>query len=178
MNIKNALDIDGWMSVDELNWLASHAEKCQVIVEFGCFLGRSTRALGDNCPGIIYAVDPWDGKYYNIDGSVAGWINTNVFDYFRANLADLIKKNKVIPVKQFSQLFRGPVNADLVFIDGDHRYEEVKKDIYNALTMLTSGGIIAGHDYNHEGWPGVKPAVDELLGTVNICDSIWWVEIK
>ena len=65
----------------------------------------------------------------------------------------------------------------MVFIDGDHRYEEVKLDIIHALGLIRSGGIISGHDYSHKTWPGVKRAVDEVLGTVHHCDSIWWTKI-
>lgn len=173
----NPKDIPGWMNDNELEWLTEHAKECQTITEFGCYLGRSTRALADNCPGVVYAVDPWDGVYYNDDGSRATWLNTEVFDIFSHNLADHIASGKVFPVKEFSWAFRPHIRMDLVFIDADHRYEEVKNDIVHALGMVKSGGIISGHDYSHSTWPGVKQAVDELLGTVKHCDSIWWTRI-
>jgi hypothetical protein len=175
--IDKALGIPGWMSEPELTWLAQQAKDKQFIVEFGCYLGRSTRALADNTDGVIYAVDPWDGTYYNDDGSIADWINTNVLDVFVGNLKEYIDSGKVVPVKEFSWAFRPIFKADMVFIDGDHRYHEVKNDIVHALAIVKSGGIISGHDYSHYTWPGVKQAVDELLGTVKHCDSIWWTKI-
>ena len=53
-------------------------------------------------------------------------------------------------------------SIDFVFIDADHIYEHVKKDILAWLPKVKPGGIIAGHDYNppHE----VKRAVDEIFG--------------
>lgn len=36
---------------------------------------------------------------------------------------------------------------DLVFIDGCHHYEYVKKDTQNAIKYLKSGGMIIWHDY-------------------------------
>lgn len=35
---------------------------------------------------------------------------------------------------------------DLIFIDGDHSYEQSLKDVKNALNALTSGGMIVCHD--------------------------------
>lgn len=175
--IANAVNIPGWMTNAELNWLAEKAKSAKFITEFGCYLGRSTRALADNTEGTIFAVDPWDGVYYNNDGTKADWINTAVFDVFCANLSDHIKSGRVVPVQNYSWAFRPPIRMDLIFIDGDHRYDEVKLDIIHALGMVKSGGIISGHDYIHTTWPGVKKAVDEILGTVKHCDSIWWTTI-
>jgi hypothetical protein len=35
---------------------------------------------------------------------------------------------------------------DLVFIDGDHSYQQVKKDFINAVEFLRPGGVIVLHD--------------------------------
>jgi len=40
---------------------------------------------------------------------------------------------------------------DAVFIDGNHSYEYVKKDLENYLPKVKDGGIIALHDVNFEG---------------------------
>lgn len=50
---------------------------------------------------------------------------------------------------------------DLVFIDGDHTYTQVKADIQSWLPHIKPGGILCGHDYGFEVWPGVKQAFDE-----------------
>lgn len=52
---------------------------------------------------------------------------------------------------------------DVIFIDGDHSYEGVKRDYINSLPLLNSGGYIIFHDISSKGCPGV----------VNI-----WKEIK
>lgn len=41
-------------------------------------------------------------------------------------------------------------HPDVVFIDGDHHYEAVKRDFQNALDVLAPGGTVAIHDV----WPG------------------------
>jgi beta-1,4-mannosyl-glycoprotein beta-1,4-N-acetylglucosaminyltransferase len=60
---------------------------------------------------------------------------------------------------------------DMIFIDGDHTYEGCKSDILNTVDLLEPDGILCGHDYIT--WPGVKQAVDELVGKVSLSNSIW-----
>jgi predicted O-methyltransferase YrrM len=76
----------------------------------------------------------------------------------------------------FSYQFSLPYKIDMVFIDGDHRYETVVKDIKKAFELLKPGGLICGHDYDHPNWPGVKQAVDEYVGNVEIEGTIWFKE--
>lgn len=173
VNIEKALAIGGWMSERELIWLATQAKQRKLIVEFGSLHGRSTRALADNTSGKIWAVDPWAGDYYSEDGTDIK-INTYVMPYFCWNLMDHINSGRVIPVRKFSYSFSLPHKVDMVFIDGDHRYETVVKDIHKAHELLNDGGLICGHDYNHPLWLGVKKAVDELVGQVEVEETIWF----
>jgi hypothetical protein len=48
----------------------------------------------------------------------------------------------------------------MVFIDGAHDYESVKRDILTWSARLRPGGLLCGHDRNQ---PGVRRAIDELL---------------
>ncbi len=50
-------------------------------------------------------------------------------------------------------------SLDFVYIDGDHLYEMVKKDILSWLPKLKKGKLMIGHDYD---LPAVKRAVDEF----------------
>lgn len=63
-----------------------------------------------------------------------------------------------------------PQCASLIFIDGDHTYDQVIADFENYLDLLAPGGILAFHDYccaDHHGQPeqepGVRRAVDEKV---------------
>jgi len=55
---------------------------------------------------------------------------------------------------------------DFVFIDADHTYESVKKDILAWYPKVKKGGIIAGHNYFVEGkgYEGLRKAVIEIFG--------------
>jgi len=50
--------------------------------------------------------------------------------------------------------------AGLVFVDGSHAYEYVRKDSETALRLVARAGIVLWHDYGR--WEGVSRALDEL----------------
>lgn len=52
--------------------------------------------------------------------------------------------------------------VSLVFIDADHSFEGVKRDILAWWPKVRAGGIIAGHDFSHE-YAGVMQAVGEAF---------------
>lgn len=153
-------EIPGWMNLEELAWLTEQAAKHERIVEIGSYLGRSTRALGENTPGVVFAVDDWKGP------REVNWSSSdNLFERFCANLRDLIEVGKVRPCcvsheewqVQMAGMLPGP---DMVFIDGDHAYESVLRDVKWAISNAEAGALICGHDYD---WQNVKKAVDELV---------------
>jgi SAM-dependent methyltransferase len=49
---------------------------------------------------------------------------------------------------EFFKMNAGSQKFDLVFIDGLHESEQVKKDIQNALDVLNPGGFVVMHDCN------------------------------
>lgn len=67
---------------------------------------------------------------------------------------------------------------DFVFIDADHEYESVKADIEAWAPKVRRGGLISGHDYGDDDWPGVEQAVKERFGDrVQAAeDNVWMVE--
>jgi len=68
---------------------------------------------------------------------------------------------------------------DFVYIDGDHSYEAVKKDIELYYPKVTEGGVIGGHDFCGSN-PGVCRAVIEYADKNNLnfqsWDKDWWIQ--
>jgi len=83
---------------------------------------------------------------------------------------------------------------DWFWIDADHRYENVKRDIELWYPKVKVGGILAGHDYEGHTYDeryvnidckavkgmtavhhGVVKAVTERFGEPNHFDNYWWV---
>jgi predicted O-methyltransferase YrrM len=182
MNIECAKAIStGFMSDPELIWLAEQAAAHQCIAEVGSWTGRSTRAMADNTKGVIWAIDTWEGSTNGdlqdiIAAKGAAW----PFEEFRRNMEDcpnvyVQRARSLVAAKSFK-----PGTFDLVFIDASHDYNSVANDIRAWQGLLRSGGMLAGHDYCPERWPGVKRAVDELCPDRRTMEpnngdrSIWW----
>ena len=160
---------DGWMSLGELSWLYQNAREMQNIAEIGSWKGRSTTVLCLGCPGDVYAIDEWLPTYHMF----AGFHETaaNVYGQFIANMShfpNLIVKRKqsVRAAKDYPDKF-----FDMVFIDADHEYLSVKEDIKAWISKAKR--LFCGHDYNVIDWPGVVLAVDELVGDVEVNETIW-----
>lgn len=68
-------------------------------------------------------------------------------------------------------------SLDFVFIDADHSYHAVLKDIQAWRGKVREGGWLGGHDYNRK-FQGVINAVDFTFGKRNVVTlpgSIWSV---
>jgi hypothetical protein len=63
---------------------------------------------------------------------------------------------------------------DIIFIDGNHKYEFVKKDVISSLEALNDGGTIVMHDCN--------PTKQEMQGDIPIIPkwtgSVWKVFVE
>lgn len=174
VDISRSLSIDGWMSEAELTWLATQARSHKNIVEFGSFMGRSARAMADNLMpgGKLWCVDPWS-PHYVINNTDWQKISCEVYPYFHANVKDHIEAGTIIPVRELSHRFKLPIKVDMVFVDGDHMKESVIRDIQKGYDLLSTGGLLCGHDYGLPGWPDVKEVVDQLIQNFEVVDTIW-----
>jgi predicted O-methyltransferase YrrM len=185
--IREADAIDGWMSIKELVWLAETASQSNVIVELGSWKGRSTKALAMATPGIVYAVDHWRGSSNERSGphkEASDLGSSAFFEVFKQNLIQEIVLGKLVPVMEDSTVavqkimsVLGARTIDLLFIDAEHTYQSVKRDIQNYLPLVSVGGIISGHDYS-TAFPDIMKVVDELFGKdCKKHDSIWYHEV-
>jgi len=155
IDISKALTIPGWMTPRELAWLAMQATQHERIVEIGSYQGRSTRALADNTPGTVYAVDLWAlGPWVNeIDWMAAKFAECGpefVYEAFQQNLSPHIETGKVVPIRSTSSDAAVDLHDqffDMIFIDGAHDYDSVVRDIILWSPMAT--GLLCGHDYDH-----------------------------
>jgi predicted O-methyltransferase YrrM len=158
--------IPGWMTIDELTWLAEQAASRMTIVEVGSYQGRSTKALAMMTDGVVYSVDSLVGEYDLAE--TGGALDA----LFREHLVDEIDAGKVrvwrMPSHEAAAGFRE--HADMVFIDGDHRAGPVLEDIAAWRPKLAPGGLLCGHDRMH---PGVGAALARLNITGRGPGSIW-----
>lgn len=149
----NMPDIKTHLTLEEKYLLHTSISHNSICVEIGSYLGASSCyiAASKNCQK-LYCIDTWANE-----GMSEGLRDT--FDEFIINTKQF--QNKIITLrgksydigKNFSQ------NIDFLFIDGDHSYDGVKKDIEIWLPKLRSNGILMMHDC---GWAtGVQKVIIE-----------------
>jgi len=139
--------------------------KDKVCLEIGSYHGRSTLAMAEVAKK-VYAVDTFKGT----KGSEIQALEFTTLNAFEGNIKGW--PNIVYHVGKSEDVLPGlKVNCDLVFIDGAHDYESVKRDILLSWPKLKRGGLMVFHDYHSPvsvgkvgmAHPGVRKAVDELL---------------
>jgi hypothetical protein len=165
-------DIDGWMSVMELNWLRDMAEKSENVVEVGSWKGRSTHAILSGCKGKVIAVDTWEGSEDERHGKQKEALNGNLYQIFMENVGSFqnLEPWKMLEIDAADKI--PDKSVDMVFLDADHRYEKVKKQIQRWLPKAKK--ILCGHDFDsHE----TQEAVTEIFGDVDTVESLWIVHL-
>lgn len=162
--------IPGYMLFNELQWLFNTAKEMDSIAEVGSWKGRSTHALACGCRlGHVTAIDHFKGSG---EGDwTHGADEDAVFQEFSKNTANLTNLSVVRSTSQEAADQFEDESFDMVFIDAGHTYEEAKADIRAWRSKAKI--MLCGHDYC-DAWPGVKQAVDEEIGAVNVEGSIWY----
>lgn len=150
------------------------------VIEVGSWIGATALALADSVPEEVevHCVDTWEGSVNDITGPMVRGIG-------RERLLRLFCKNvnfrlfcSVFPHVGTSEFWASvwPWQADLIFLDADHKYESVLQDIRVWTPHVRLGGILCGHDLG-EGFPGVEQAVSETGPFERAGESIWFRQL-
>jgi predicted O-methyltransferase YrrM len=126
------------------------------ILEIGNHHGLSLSYIFNLCRSrrnTIYCVDA--KEYKELKDNLDRWKNTGTAVVITARSQDV-----VFPPNFF----------DLVFLDGSHKYEDVKNDILHFTPCLKPNGTMAGHNYE---MLRVQRAVADLIGNVEVDAGIW-----
>jgi virginiamycin A acetyltransferase len=148
------------------------------ILEIGIFRGEFFDYIVNNCNvGSLDGVDLFEGDCTS--GDVNGnYVTSCNLDKSYNDLNDKYKEmNNIKLFKSDSSKYFYDVpdkHYDIIYIDGDHSYDGVKKDLRNAFNKVKDGGYIMGHDYDinaekglHLYNFGVMRAVDEFCKEYN-----------
>jgi hypothetical protein len=167
-DLANVMSIEGALTAAEARLLYNAAECIRdgCIVEIGSWRGRSTAALaygaraGYGVP--VYAVDPHErfhdvlgGEYFGSDDRAAFMQNI-----LRFGLSDIVRL-----VNLSSECIASwPDVVGLLWVDGDHRYIGVKRDLNIWLPYLRPDATIVFHDSTN---PRIGPfhAIAELIAS-------------
>lgn len=175
-----------------MNWRKQYANFIRkfphkVGAEVGVYKGENSVSLLSNLPDIklLYCIDFW-GAYENYDikdtPAKKNGIEDfdDVYDVFLHSIDDFMDRVEVVVGDSVSAANYIPDGVlDFVFIDANHSYEYVKRDILSWYPKVKGGGIVSGHDYVNDPSViryGVKLAVDELFPNKRLLGNIWWVK--
>jgi len=137
--------------------------------EIGVLNGATATKILESCPNVVHImIDPW--SIVNIDESYKNsgaeevkqeqaWFEEN----YRVALEDTEPykdRRRIMRKKSVEAAFEiKDESLDYAFIDGDHSYEGVKRDITLWWPKVKKGGWIGGHDWKSERHPDVTYAV-------------------
>jgi len=153
--MKNLDIIPKQISLEERIVLLTLAESvvrsdCKFL-EVGSWCGDSTIVLGKVAKqkgGHLFCVDWWKGNVGTDLNEIAS--RTDVFSYFWDRVCREGLEDVVIPIRGKSDVVSEILKEnefDIVFIDADHRYECILKDIQKYGPLVRGdGGILCGHD--------------------------------
>ncbi|MCB1072935.1 MAG: class I SAM-dependent methyltransferase [Chlamydiales bacterium] len=145
-----------------------HQIEVKSIVEIGVFRGKNAAVLRQEFPDAhLYLIDPWTPSTPYLESGSAVSEKQMTYDQAFDRVKALFEEDpKVTLIKKIAANATSevPNNLDLVFIDANHEYHQVKEDILTWKEKVRPGGIISGHNYGRNRLPGVKKAVDEIFG--------------
>lgn len=147
-------------------------------IEIGSYAGESAEIfINSGLFKNFYCIDPWENGYDPKDD-----LNYLV-KYAEPLFDERFKDNKIIQkIKDHSW---NAVNnfqdesIDFIYIDGNHKYQAVKKDLELYYPKIKKNGIISGHDYNLFG--NIYNAVNEFFkdkSSLTIFSDSSWMIIK
>ncbi len=174
--LRLAMKDEAYLNDPEIPLLARYAGKApEAIAEIGCAFGASSIVFLTHCGDdvTVYSMDPFVVDSMAPFQATKGKCEGNV----RAALRFVGKEQKfqqwnLIQDYSYNRGMSWTQPLDLLFIDGDHRYEAVKRDFDDWFSHVKKGGFILLHDSRKvpgsppeafdRGWAGPTRLVDEL----------------
>lgn len=142
--------VEGWLPLEDAWYLCECATRASAaIVEIGAYRGRSTISLGHGAAQsqarpTVYSIEP-HAEFTGIFGGRFGPQDREA--YFRNLLnADLVKSVALVNLASRAAAAGWGCPIDLLFIDGDHRYEAVSEDVRLWVPHVARNGIIVFDD--------------------------------
>ncbi len=139
-------------------------EGIKTFVEVGVYLGdNAVDVLRELSIEKTWLIDTWGENGFflcdmrNLDDG--NCIYEEIKERFRTEISQ--NKVEILRMDNREAANHIPNDLDLVYIDANHEYEEVKKDLEAWYPKVRKGGIFSGDDYHY--YEGVVKAVDEFV---------------
>lgn len=144
-----------------------------VCAEIGVWQGHLSRKILRRNPSELHLIDPWMTQ--NVIERCYSIAQDEMEEIYRQVYNNFNKFNEITIHRKFSTQVSFPDNYfDWVYIDGDHSYDAVKKDLEFYYPLMKKGGHLCIDDYGlwadnpkkgfgSDGGGGPKPAADEFV---------------
>lgn len=131
------------------------------VVEIGSYCGGSTVVIARTAArraadARVFAIEPFSAEGARYQRNYEALFDANVADWGVAAIIEKIRKTSDEAAAEWKRAI------DFLYIDGDHSYDAVVRDVRNFVPSVREGGVFAFHDYK-PGKDGVRRAVDELV---------------
>lgn len=135
------------------------------LLEIGSYDGISARIFAEKFES-VHCIDPWDDS---IECILDYPMNLIYQDFLTVEK----EMGNITHTRTTSEEYaKKSPNYDVIYIDGMHNYESVRRDI--ELYIDRANCFICGHDYHPKKFPGVCRAVDEFAKKkVTFPDTSW-----
>ena len=142
-----------------------------IIVEIGVFKGEYSKVIHTSVNfKHMYLVDVFEGNTGSGDKDGENMCYVQLEDVYKS-LTEFYNEKNVTLIKGYSHnvipTFQDNF-IDFIYIDADHTYESVKRELNSVYSKVKIGGIISGHDYCSVKFPGVVRAVIEFCTEKNL----------
>ncbi len=133
----------------------------EIGVAYGVF---AYYVLLQNEPAKLYLIDPWEyGLQADLEPDPTAEKQKSRDDQYKTVCGYFAPYKNVEIVRMKSEdaasMFENDY-FDYVYIDGEHSYAAVTRDLANYFHKVKVGGYLIGDDY---GWTGIMPAVQDFL---------------
>jgi len=125
--------------------------KAKKSAEVGVYRGQFSRALLNRTSTDLYLIDIW--RKISIDEYDDGTNSDTSYQYCLDNVAGYEDRAFMLRIRseQIVDLFPDEF-FDFIYIDSNHAYDYVKRDIEMWYPKVREGGIISGHDWLDIDW--------------------------
>lgn len=136
---------------DRIEWLES-LPKRPIFAEVGVFRGEFAVEIYNRChPEKLYLIDLWEPQQGEYERDPTNDILSAQGDELFENVKKIFEgRPEVQMIRGFStdacKIFQKSF-FDVVYIDADHTFDAVVKDLNDWWPLVKSGGYLAGHDY-------------------------------
>lgn len=151
-------------------------QKGMVCAEIGVWKGTFSQKILRRHPIKLHLIDPWLylPEFGNRSYGQRGDNDQARMDRIYEDVQRRFHHDQSVEIHRMTSEQAGPLFAgnyfDFIYIDGNHNYEFVKRDIELYLPKVKRGGLITGDDYIFRRCPqgGPKRAVAEIMESTSL----------